>query len=275
MLCVTKWKFAQVGIIMLKKRNLGIAFVVSIILAAIAVNPVLADSCTIRAGYSVARQLNYDLNTYIGVILPVLVRCSSTSGQLYVVGTAHDITANADLPSASTQVVSGNGISAYTGQLVFNVLPDAVGHILQVSITLYSGQLSQQSGTAVVSTGEIVPVDPTTNYVNVGGCSLNGACNTMYNYCQSPGSNSLLYNGTVQCVGYIYQDANGCVELVIPVYSPYGLLTYQYYSLQNLPAKFPPMGTWVAVTGQLQQGSNSSPNGFACPGNYISLTSIA
>ena len=234
------------------------------------ISPVLADSCTAQIGYSVVRTVNYNSNSNVGLIVPVTAKCSSINSQLYATGNAHDATANTDLPSATTALTTGNGISSYTGQIVFNLSPNAAGHVLEISVNVYSGQDNQ----SLVTVSEIVGVDLTTNYVNISGCANNGACNTMYNYCQSPGISSLLYNSTVQCVGYLDQDSSGCVELVIPVYSPYGMLSYQYYTLQNLPASYPPIGTWVAVTGQLQKGNNVSPTGAACPGNYITLTSI-
>jgi hypothetical protein len=91
------------------------------------------------------------------------------------------------------------------------------------------------------------------------------------NLCQSLGVNS-----KVQCSGYIYRDASGCVELAIPFVSPDYLETvaYQYYTLRNLPSSFASSG-WVTVTGQLYQGYNMAPNGASCPGNYIIVNSIS
>jgi len=81
-------------------------------------------------------------------------------------------------------------------------------------------------------------------------------------------------NNTVQCSGYLYQDTSGCVELAVTVSSYYGLLSYQYYTLHNLPSSYT-IGAWATVTGQLHQGYNYAPNGAACPGNYINVTSIS
>jgi hypothetical protein len=244
-------------------------------MVAVSSSPVSAASCTAQLGYSVAQTMNYNPNSNVGVIVWVLARCSSVNTQLYAIGNVHDVTANTDLPSASAVLATGFGLSSYTGQLVYNLSPNAVGDQLQVSVNVYSGQNNGQPGSSsLVTTSEIVSVILNTNYVNFGSCYYSGACDTGPNYCQSPGINSLLYNSTVQCVGYLSQDTNGCVELVIPVYSRYGFLTYVYYTLQNLPASYPPIGTWVAVTGQLQKESNVSPSGAACPGNYITLASI-
>lgn len=89
-----------------------------------------------------------------------------------------------------------------------------------------------------------------------------------YTTCQSSNDN------TVQCFGYLYQDPSGCVELAITVSSAYGLLSNQYYTLHNLPSSYT-IGAWATVTGQLYQGYNYAPNGAACPGNYINVTSIS
>jgi hypothetical protein len=84
-------------------------------------------------------------------------------------------------------------------------------------------------------------------------------------------------NGTVQCYGYLYQDSNGCVELVVPISNPYYFESpvYQYYGLRNLPSNAPAMGTWVIVNGQLNQGSNTGSSGAVCPSNYVNVTSIS
>lgn len=260
---------------MVKVRTLGVMFSGLIILAVLNTYPAYADSCTVQVGYGVVRTANYAPDSSIGVVVPVLARCGSAGNQLYAVGTAHDTTTNTDLTPASTVLSAGNGMISYTGQLVFNVPSNAVGDSLQVTVNVYSGPSSNPpTGSSMATITEFVPVDVNTKYVNFSGCYYTGACDAKYNFCQSPGISTLLYNNTVQCVGYLFQDPNGCVELVIPVYSPYGLLTYQYYTLQNLPASYPPIGTWVAVTGQLKQGPNTASNGAACPGNYITIASI-
>ncbi len=92
----------------------------------------------------------------------------------------------------------------------------------------------------------------------------------------NPPCESTSFNNTVQCRGYIDQNQNGCVVLVIPISNPYYVesLIFQYYTLHNLPSSYPPTGTLVTVTGQLYQGYNISTSGAACPGNYINVTSI-
>jgi hypothetical protein len=96
-----------------------------------------------------------------------------------------------------------------------------------------------------------------------------------YPPCQNTGSNN-----AVTCSGYLYQASSGCTLLAIPTtnnpYPSYATTyVYEYYSLQNLPANTPAIGSWVTVTGQLYQGYNAAPNGASCPTNYISVSSIS
>jgi hypothetical protein len=113
-------------------------------------------------------------------------------------------------------------------------------------------------------------------YQNCGYYGCNNP-NPGYSYYQCQ---SAAYGYTVQCSGYLYQDASGCIELEIPVTNwvnnPYTVVTtaMQYYTLHNLPSSIPPIGSWVTVTGQLYQGYNTGPNGAACPGNYINIITI-
>ena len=96
-----------------------------------------------------------------------------------------------------------------------------------------------------------------------------------YQPCQPTGPNN-----TVTCSGYLYQPQSGCTVLVVPAinnpYPSYATTNVnEYYSLQNLPSNMPAIGTWVTVSGQLYQGYNASPNGNACPGNFINVSSIS
>jgi hypothetical protein len=81
-----------------------------------------------------------------------------------------------------------------------------------------------------------------------------------------------------QCSGNLIINPNGCVLLGFLVGNGFGnnivTTATQYYTLQNLPSSYPPIGSWVTVTGQLHQGPNTGPTGAACPGNYITVTSI-
>lgn len=100
-------------------------------------------------------------------------------------------------------------------------------------------------------------------------CGFNGC---YYTTCQSLSQNLL------QCSGYLYQDSKGCTELEVPVanyLNGYMATTAtQYYALHNLPSSTPPLGSWVTVTGKLNQGYNNAPNGASCPGNYIIVSTV-
>jgi hypothetical protein len=106
-------------------------------------------------------------------------------------------------------------------------------------------------------------------------CAYTGYCSYSSDVsaspCLSPGQGNAAF-----CSGVLFQAPNGCLELVIPVYSGFGGVTYQYYTLYNLPRSYPAIGSWVTVTGQLHRGFNGpSTYGAACPGNYLNVTSIA
>ena len=108
-------------------------------------------------------------------------------------------------------------------------------------------------------------------------CSLSqcGPNGCYYTTCQSTGQN------TIQCSGYLYEGSgSGCLELQVPVANSVdNVMTSatQFYTLHNLPSTLNPsntgIGSWVTVTGSLHQGANTSPNGAACPGNYINVIS--
>lgn len=106
-------------------------------------------------------------------------------------------------------------------------------------------------------------------YYTYPGYDVNGNFNPPCKFTSS--------DNTVQCRGYLDQNQNGCLVLVIPISNPYILesLVFQYYTLHNLPSSLPAMGTLVTVTGQLYAGYNTSSSGAACPGNYINVTSIS
>jgi hypothetical protein len=97
-----------------------------------------------------------------------------------------------------------------------------------------------------------------------------------YYYYQPPCQANSPGNNNVSCQGFYYEASNGCTVLVIPVWNPaiQESYVYQYYSLQNLSTTYPNW-TWVTVNGQIYQGTNTSPTGAACPGNYINVASIS
>jgi len=242
-------------------------------------SPASANSCTV-ALKSYVTTASPDVSN-IAVIVPVQAQCSIVNGELYAAGYAYDGMTNAHLSAADTILLPNIAGTTYVGELVFNfptTQPQAYvqDHATVVSVSIFSGSLSSNAS-ALATTSEIVALDAytlhlTPPYINYGNCPYGQAeiCNTMYNPCQSPSNNS-----TTQCVGHLYQDSNGCVELAFSVFSPYGLVSSQYYTLVDLPSSYPPIGTWVTVTGILNQGYNSASNGSACPGNYIIVTSIS
>jgi hypothetical protein len=245
-----------------------------VIMAAVAVgnSPVSADPCTIRTSslaYTSTPHYNYYTS---GVIVPVSATCSFVGGQLSAVGKATDASTNAHVGSAIAALSSDYGTNIYTGQLVFSLPPEVTVHTLQISISIYSDVYNEPytNGSPLTTSVETVQVNSNNYYINYANCYYNNHCAQIYNACHSPSSND-----TVQCAGYLYQNPNACVELVIPIYSSVGAVSYQYYTLQKLPASYPAIGTWVSVTGQLNHGNNFSSTGRACPGNYINVTSIS
>lgn len=107
-------------------------------------------------------------------------------------------------------------------------------------------------------------------YCNVYNCVPYPAPPGYYNWgCYTNGSAD-----TVQCAGYLYKDANGCTDLLVPIDNGYSNQVQQYYYLANLPSSHPPIGSQVTVTGQLSQGYHAAPNGGACPSSYINVSSL-
>ena len=125
-----------------------------------------------------------------------------------------------------------------------------------------------------------VPIVPTISlptghyqYCNSYNCSPYAAPPGYHDF--GCGPYTVASDTTVQCSGYLYADGSGCIDLLVPVDNGYSNNIQQYYYLRNLPASHPPIGSWVTVTGQLnQQGNNAGPNGGACPSSYINVTSV-
>jgi hypothetical protein len=229
--------------------------------------PVSASSCNVLIGSFVTG--SYYSNPNVALIVPLLVQCSAAGGQLAAEGNALEVSTGAVLGSSNTTLLwsPGSTISIYRGQLVFTLPSTEEWHRVKVLLAVFH---VGQSASPLVTTAETAAIDPNTKYVNFVSCFNDYACDGTYNYCQSSGN-----NGTMQCVGYLEQNQNGCLELVIPVYSPYGFLSYQYYTLQGLSSIPIPMGNWAIVNGQLHQGYNAATTGAACPGNYLTVTSIS
>jgi hypothetical protein len=248
-------------------------------------SPVSAEPCTIQPNSLAYVTPNYNYYT-TGVIVPVSATCSFVGGQLYAVGDATDSSTSAHVGSAPiAKLYAAYGTNIYAGQLVFTIPPQATGHPLQISISIYNEVYGFYNGysnaPALTSTVETVQVNSNNYYYNYNNCYYNSNCGFTSPGNNYMGNNNLVKcpspsnNNQVQCFGYLYQDPSSCVILVIPVYSSIGLLSYQYYTLQKLPSTFPPIGTWVSVTGELNQGNNYSSTGAGCPGNYINVASIS
>jgi len=78
----------------------------------------------------------------------------------------------------------------------------------------------------------------------------------------------------IQCSGNLLESPGGCMILGFIASSGYTSAT-QFYTLHNVTSiSYPPLGNWVTVIGQIYRGSNYSPIGAPCPGNYINVTSI-
>ena len=232
---------------------------IGVVVASSGVTPTLAESCSARIGYYPPTSSFYSGNMVIAI--PVVAKCTFTVSQLYAAGALYDTSTNTGMGVSRIILTSPLGGNTYGGQIGFILSPAVQGHWLRISVSVYS---DQQYASKLVSVEQTVQVYPS-SYYGYGPCF---SCDYDYNLCQS-------INGqTTQCSGFLYQDLNGCVELVVPVNSPIASQVYQHYSLQNLPSSYPLLGSWVTVTGQVRQGSNFSPSGAACPGNYINVISI-
>lgn len=151
-----------------KNRNYGILLLTLVIaIAGVGgtINLVSADPCIAQLSYPVM-PTSYNYNSNIQVIVPVSATCAAVSGQLYAVGDAYDTSVNTDIGSTSTLLTLVSG-DTFSGQLVYNLAPSSVGHNVQVSVSIYSGQYSNyaQNGSLLTSASETVQVTPA-NYQN-------------------------------------------------------------------------------------------------------------
>lgn len=247
----------------LRFLNAGLTLLFFILSSSIAVSvsitPAVAESCSARIGYYPPPPSNYVGN--MAMVVPVVATCPFATSQLYPSGDLYDTSTNTDLGASRTILTSPYGSNTYGGQIQFVLSPRVQGDTLRITVSIYSDRQYASPLTTVTQTAQVYP----SSYYGYGPCF---SCDYDYNLCQSS-------NGaTTQCSGFLYQDRNGCVEIVIPVNSPIAGQVYQYYTLQNLPSTYPLMGSWVTVTGQIYQGHNTAPNGAACPGNYINVTTI-
>lgn len=106
------------------------------------------------------------------------------------------------------------------------------------------------------------------------GCSP--AQGYTYTPCTPVGGNG---SNQVTCYGYLVQNGNGCTQLSVQTTDPNywrSGLQFVHYTLQNLPASSPPIGSWVDVIGQLSITSTSLvvANSAACSPNTLTVSSI-
>jgi hypothetical protein len=116
-------------------------------------------------------------------------------------------------------------------------------------------------------------------YQNCGAYCPPPSSDYLNNYNSCDISNISTGSNMVRCYGYLSQDSNGCVELIVPMNHPYYYAqespAYEYYSLHNLPSQHPPPGSWVTLTGQAYWGPTTNSGSASCPVNYINVTSIS
>lgn len=151
------------------------------------------------------------------------------------------------------------------------------------TLNVYSTQTQTVTSISVVTSAQTVTNTATTGFGNMGNyqnCGYNGCYYSPPVYASINDLCKLTsQNNTVQCSGYVYQPSYACTELAIPYTNPEWLeaTAYMYLTLYNLPSNHPPSGTWVTVTGQLNQGYTAPPYGpfsGGCPSNYINVSSI-
>jgi hypothetical protein len=145
----------------------------------------------------------------------------------------------------------------------------------------YNTETQTVTATNTITTAVAV----TNNAINLNGggpgyyqtCGYYGcypAQGETYTPCTPVGSGS----NTVTCYGYLIQNQNGCTQISVrttdPDYWRSGI-QYVHYALQNLPAQYPPIGSWVDITGQLTITDTSiTVANSACSPNTLAVTTI-
>ncbi|MGO9643174.1 MAG: hypothetical protein ACLPY5_00350 [Candidatus Bathyarchaeia archaeon] len=135
-----------------RKRKYALLLALTIVVLAVAAtsNLVSADPCSAYLSQPTISGASYNPNT--SLIVPVSATCPTISGPLYAVGDAYDTTTNTDLGSVNTALTPVNGISAFNGQLAFNLPPVAQGDIVQITASIYSGAYGSQTGPQLTTT---------------------------------------------------------------------------------------------------------------------------
>ena len=133
-----------------------LALLIAVVGVTINSGPVSADACAVQFSYSPSTYYNSNFQ----IVVPLSATCAFTGGQLYAVGNAYDTSLNANLGSANTALVPVSVGNVYSGQLVFNLPSIALGHTVQISVSIYNGGLN---GTILTTAAETIQV-PSYNY---------------------------------------------------------------------------------------------------------------
>ena len=146
----------------------------------------------------------------------------------------------------------------------------------------YSTQTQTITAISTVTTAEAV----TNAAINLNGggpglyqtCGYYGCSPTQgytYTPCTPVGGNG---SNTVMCYGYLIRNGNECTQISVlttdPDYWRSGI-EFVHYALHDLPASYPPIGSWVDVTGQLSITNTSvAAANSACSPNILTVSSI-
>jgi hypothetical protein len=146
----------------------------------------------------------------------------------------------------------------------------------------YSTQTQTVTATNTVTSAAVV-TNPAINlsgggpgyYQTCGYYGCSPAQGYTYTPCTPVGGNG---SNQVTCYGYLIQNGNGCTQISVrttdPNYWASGI-QYVHFALQNLPASYPAIGSWVNVTGQLSiTDSNLAVANSACSPNTLTVSSI-
>jgi hypothetical protein len=124
-----------------------------------------------------------------------------------------------------------------------------------------------EANTTIIGTTPIIATSSVAGVTDQNQAIANNyyACTSVHN------------SASAQCYGQLYQESTGCVVLIVPVMDPNNNAgtVNQYYTLLNLPANHPAIGSWVMVTGQVSQAPAGASNGQSCPSSSLNVTQIS
>jgi hypothetical protein len=143
----------------------------------------------------------------------------------------------------------------------------------QIATNPLSPPSQPASGPVVEANTTIIGTTPIIATSSVAGVAEpNPAVANNYYSCTSVHSGA-----SAQCYGQLYQESTGCVVLIVPVMDPNNNAgtVNQYYTLLNMPANHPGIGSWVTVTGQVLRAPAGASDGQSCPSSSINVTQIS